>query len=135
MSGQQQILSARGNEGEGAPQNQTGGTGQTFLLANGTCAVPASGTGPTPANWYTIAPQPGVGVFYWIKATDTGGTGTASPLTGPSISGFTNMAAGGPQVSIPSGIGTRTYSYQLSNSASGTPVLTTGTGFAVSNSA
>lgn len=133
MSGQQQILTARGNIGEGAPQSQTGGS-NFFLKADGTCSN-LSGTNPTPSNWYTIAPQPGVGVFYWIKATDTGGTGTAAPLIGASISGFTNMAGGGPLISIPSGIGTRTYNYQISSSASGTPVVATGTGATLSNSA
>lgn len=135
MTGQQQFLVGRGNIGEGAPQNQTGGTGQTALLSNGTCFVPTTGTGPTPANWYTVAPQSGVGFLYWIKATDTGGTGTASALTGPSISGFTQMSVASPQCSIPSGLGSRTYSYQISSSATGTPVLSTGTGFAISNSA
>lgn len=133
MTGQQQILAARGSVGEGVPQNQTGGTGVTTLNGDGTCAV-SGGTAPTPANWYTVAPQEGVGFAYWIKATDTGGTGTAAPLTGPSISGFTNMGSGGPQCHIPSGIGTRTYSYQISNSSSGSPVLSTGTGFIISNS-
>lgn len=133
MTGQQQILAGRGNAGEGAPQNQTGGTGQTTLLPNGTCFPPTSGTAPTPANWYTVAPQPGVGFLYWIKATDTGGTGTAAALTGPSISGFTQMSVASPQVSIPSGIGSRTYSYQISTSSSGTPVVSTGTGFGISN--
>lgn len=125
MTGTQQLLLGSGGRGEGAPQNQSGGVNVTFK-SDGTCTA---FTPATPVNWYTIAPQPGVGDFFWIKLTDTGlSSGTAGALTGPSISGFTNLSAGGPQASIPAGIGGRNYSYQISSSSSGAPVVASGTG-------
>jgi hypothetical protein len=130
VTGQQQFLIGSGGVGEGAPQNQSGGINSLFN-SDGTNTV--GFTAPTPPNWYSIAPQTGVGDFYWIKVTDTGGTGTAAALTGFSVSGFTSLSAGGPQASIPSGIGTRTYSYQLSSSSSGSPVVASGTATIANN--
>lgn len=125
MTGQQQLLVGSGGIGEGAPQNQSGGINSVFN-SNGTNSIGAAT--PTPPNWYTIAPQPGVGNFYWIKVTDTGlSSGTALALTGASVSGFTTLGSGGPQATIPSGSGGRNYSYQISSSSSGSPVVASGT--------
>lgn len=126
MTGQQQIAISIGGVGEGVPQNQSGGVNVSYNQ-DGTCT--RSSTLPTPNNWYSRAPETGVGYAYWIKAVDTGlSFGTAAALTGPSISGFTNIGNAGLQASIPSGIGGRNYSYQIANNSSGSPVLASGTG-------
>lgn len=125
MTGQQQIAISIGGTGEGVPQNQSGGVNVNYKQ-DGTCTA---STNPSPLNWYSRAPETGVGYAYWIKAVDTGlSSGTAAPLTGPSISGFTNIGISSLQVSIPSGIGGRNYSYQIANNSSGSPVLASGTG-------
>lgn len=125
MTGQQQLMLGSGGIGEGHPQNQSGGVNVNYKV-DGTCT---GTTLPSPVNWYTITPQPGVGNFFWIKAMDTGlSAGTAAPLTGASISGFTLINGNGLQAGIPSGIGGRNYSYQISSSSSGSPVVASGTG-------
>lgn len=125
MSGAMQGIIAAGGGIAGAPQNQTGGV-NTRVQPDGTNLI-TTGSNATPVNWFTIAPQTGAGSGYWFKATDTGlASGTAAALTGASISGFTPLTAA-PVFSIPSGIGARNYSYQISSSASGTPVVASGT--------
>lgn len=127
MTGQQQIVFTDAQRPNGAAQNQSGGINLSYN-GDGTCFVGFGGAVATPANWYNTTPTPGIGNLFWIKAIDTGGTGTAGALTGPSISGFTNLASLSLQASIPSGNGSRTYSYQISSSPSGSPVVASGTG-------
>lgn len=109
----------------GAPQNQTGGINSTFN-SNGTNSITTGGNF-TPANWMSVSPQAGVGSGFWIKFTSTGFTGAATglSLTGsflPMTSALLPAATGG--------AGTATFSYQISSSASGSPVVASGTGTA-----
>lgn len=110
----------------GAPQNQSGGVNSTFQ-PNGTNTI-TTGTNATPVNWMSVAPQPGIGSFYWIRVTDTGlASGTAAALTGAAVSGWVTLASN-PAYTIPSGIGARNFSYQISSDSGGATIVASGTG-------
>lgn len=110
-----------GGIGEGAPQNQSGGVNVTFQ-SDGTCTV-TTGSAMTPANWMSVAPQTGVGVFYTYTATDTGGSG-ATGITNNNVA----LALSSPQSTVATGgAGSRTFSYVIKNLAGTTVASGTGT--------
>jgi hypothetical protein len=107
---------------EGVPQNQTQGTGQIAFAPDGTCTF-VNGTGPTPANWYSVAPQPGIGANYWFFiVAKTGGSGFICSNFGVAQ----NMAVGTPTV-LGTGAGTLTYTYKICSDQAGTQTVATGT--------
>lgn len=108
---------------EGAPQNQTGGVNSAFNT-NGTNGPVTSGVNFTPVNWFSVAPQPGVGAFYTITFTDTGlSSGTATTISNNNVPlSLASNQFPGPA----SGIGGRNFSYVIKD-LSGTTVAS-GTG-------
>jgi hypothetical protein len=122
------VMLAGGGAPIGSPQNQAGGVNSVFN-SNGTNSI-TTGANATPVNWNTVTPNPGVGSYYWIKVTDTGlVSGTATAITGTAVSGWMNLASGAPPgYAIGSGAGARSFSYQISSSSTGSPVVASGTG-------
>jgi len=114
-----------GDNFRGAPQNQSGGVNATFQ-PDGTNQI-TTGANFTPTNWMSIAPQPGIGVLYFITFTDTGlSSGTALIISNNNV----QFPMTSPQYPSPSaGIGGRNFSYVIkSGPAGGGPTVASGTG-------
>lgn len=116
-----QALVGFGGYVEGTPQNQSGGVNNSFQ-PDGTNKI-TTGVNATPVNWNSVAPLPGIGAAYWIKFTQTGGLPL---LAGPGVGSFANMASA--IFPNPNGVGSSTFSYQISSSSTGAPVVASGTG-------
>jgi len=112
-----------GGVGEGAPQNQSGGVNNTFN-SDGTNSI-TTGANATPVNWYSVAPQVGVGALYTIAFTDTGlSSGTALVI----LNNGATFSLSTSQFPSPSGgIGGRNFSYVIKNLAGTTVASGTGT--------
>jgi hypothetical protein len=108
--------------GEGGPQNQAGGVNNTFN-SDGTNSI-TTGTNATPVNWYSVAPQVGVGALYTITFTDAGtGTGTATGITN---NGVALSLAVSQFPAATGGIGSRNFTYAIKNAAGTTVASGTG---------
>ncbi len=94
------------------------GTSVTF---GGNGVTTATGGTATPGNWFSPT-STGIGAGYYINITKTGGTVNFATAQGS----WVNIGAGGLTISR-SGVGTATGTYQLSTSASGSPVVANGT--------
>lgn len=107
------------NGGTSYNNYEEGGASMTFF-SDGTVF---DGSGFPQASWHS-APAPGVGNSYWIKATKISGTGTPSNL-----GVWRSLSANcGWSVTATSTVGrTASLNIEISNSATGSPVLATGT--------
>lgn len=118
-----QLLLATGGIGEGAPQNQTGGQNNLWN-PDGTNGPLTAGYGAmTPVNWYSVAPQTGVGALFTFTATDTGGSG-ATGITNNGVA-LALTSSQGPVAT--GGAGSRTFSYVIKNLAGTTVASGTST--------
>lgn len=113
----------------GSGVSTTGAQASVSFNADGTTTVDvldAGDPGSTVtdlADWWTAAPQTGIGSSYWIRATVNSGTGgTFSGTTGSWLQLSANRSW---SVSSSTGVGIRTLTLEISSSATGSPVLAT----------